>query len=67
MLGCPRGVTWYLTPADYDADTGIYSLVRKSLAAGARTAHLPESLIAAMAAQRRNPPNVMRVHDFSTR
>ncbi|NMM90358.1 hypothetical protein B2J88_39530 [Rhodococcus sp. SRB_17] len=42
MLGCPGGVTWYLTPAEYDADTGIYSLVRKSLAAGTRTAHLPD-------------------------
>lgn len=67
MLGCPRGVTWYLTPAEYDAATGTYWLVRKSLAAGTRTAHLPESLITAMRAQRRNPPNVMRVHDFSTR
>lgn len=64
-LGSPRGTTWYLTPAEYDMDAGKFKLGSIPVAAGSHTAHLPDSLVAAMRDRGHDAPKAVKVHDFS--
>lgn len=57
-FGTPDTVTWYLSPAVFDAATGRYHLNNGRLARGHRDARLPADLVALGA------PDVVPIHDF---
>jgi hypothetical protein len=57
-FGTPDGVTWYLSPATFDAATGRFHLNNGRLARGHRDARLPSELVSLGA------PDVVPIHDF---
>lgn len=58
-FGTPTEVTWYLTPATFDANSGQFILNNSGLARGHRDARLPAEL------EHLGAPSVVPIHDFA--